>query len=44
MISQWRDSTKENNIKGYIKPLLGKDCEVEEVMRSLKGIDIFEEM
>ena len=30
---QWRNSKKKHNIQGDIRRLLGKDCEVEKIMR-----------
>ena len=33
---QWRDSRKKNNIQDDIRALLGKNCEVEKMMRFLK--------
>ena len=35
---------KKHNIQGDIRTLLGKDCEVEKIMRFLKGIGMFEEI
>ena len=35
---------KKYNIQGNIKTLLGRDCDVEMVMRFLKDIEIFEEI
>ena len=35
---------KNYNIQGNIKILLGRDCDVEKVMRFLKVIEIFEEI
>ena len=39
---QWRDSRKKHNIQANISVLLGKDCEVEKIMRSFKEIGMFE--
>ena len=33
---EWRDSRKKHNFQGDIKILLGKDCEVEKMMRFLR--------
>ena len=41
---QWRKSRKKNGIQYIIKTLLGKDCEVEKIMKFLKEIEIFEEI
>ena len=38
------DSRKKHNIQGDIRTLLGKDCEVEKMMRFLREIGIFEEI
>ena len=35
---------KEHNIQGDISALLGKDCEVEKIMRFLKEIGMFEKI
>ena len=43
-LHQWRDSKKKHNIQGDIETLLGKDCELEKIMRFLKGIGVFEEI
>ena len=40
----WRDSRKKYNIQGDVRTLLGKDCEVEKMMRFLREIGIFEEI
>ena len=32
------------NIRGDMKALLGKDCEVEKIMRFLKEIEMYEEI
>ena len=40
---QWRDSRKEHNIQGDIRTLLGKDCEIEMMMRFLRE-RMFEEI
>ena len=41
---QWRDSRKKHNIQGDIRTLLGKECEVEKMMRFLRDIGLFEEI
>ena len=41
---QWRDSRVKYNIQGDIRTLLGKDCEVEQMMKFLKEIGKFEEI
>ena len=41
---QWRDSRKKYNVQGDIRTLLGKDSEVEEMMRSLRDIGLFDEI
>ena len=33
---QWRDSRKKHNIQGDIRTLLGKNCEVEKIIRFLR--------
>ena len=33
---QWWDSRKKHNIQGDIRTLLGKECEVEKMMRFLR--------
>ena len=38
------DSIKKIDIQGNRKPLLGKDCELEKIMRFTKEIEIFEEI
>ena len=43
-LSQWRDNRKKYNIQGDIRTLLGKDSEVEKIMRFLKRIRMFEEI
>ena len=43
-IPQWRDSIKKHNIQGDIRTLLGRNCEMEKIMRILKGIEMFEEI
>ena len=42
-LPQWWDSRKKYNIQVDIRTLLGKDCEMEIMRRSLKEIEIFEE-
>ena len=39
-----RSSRIKYNIKSDMKILLGKDCEVEKIMKFLKEIEIFEEI
>ena len=39
---QWRDSRKKYNIKGDIRTLLGKEREVEKMMRFLREIRAFQ--
>ena len=41
---QWRNSRTKHNVQGDIKALLGKDCEVEQMMKFLKEIGKFEEI
>ena len=41
---QWKNSRKKHNIQSDIRTLLGKDCEVEKIMRFLNGIGMFEEI
>ena len=41
---QWRDIRKKYNIHGDIETLLGKNCEVEKIMRFLKETEIYEEI
>ena len=41
---KWKDSRKKYNIQGDIRSLLGKDCEVEKMMRFLKETEMFEEI
>ena len=36
--------TAEKNIQGNIKTLLGKDCEMEKIMKFPNEIEIFEEI
>ena len=43
-LHQWRDSKKKHNIQGDIETLLGKDCELEKIMRFFKGIGMFVEI
>ena len=38
------DSRKKYNIQGDIGALLGKNCEVEKMMRFLKETEMFEEI
>ena len=38
------EQQKKYNIQGDIRTLLGKDCEVEKIMRFIKGIRMFEEI
>ena len=39
---KWKDSRKIYNIQSDIKKLLGKNCEVEKIMKFIKKINIFE--
>ena len=41
---QWRDSRTKHGIQGDIRALLGKDCEVEQMMKFLKEIGKFKEI
>ena len=41
---QWRDIRKKYNIQGDIVALLGKNFEVEKMMRFLKETEMFEEI
>ena len=43
-LPQWRDSRKKHNIQGDIRTLLGKECEVEKMMRFLRERELFEEI
>ena len=43
-LPQWRDSRKKYNIQGYIEAPLGKNFELEKMMRFLKETEMFEEM
>ena len=43
-LPQWRDSRKKDNIQDGIRMLLGKDCEVDKIMRLLRDIRMFEEI
>ena len=43
-LPQWRDNRKKHNIHGDIGTLLGNDCEVDKIMRFLKGIGMLEEI
>ena len=43
-LPQWTNSRKKYIIQGDIGTLLGKECEVEKIMRFLKGIGIFKEI
>ena len=39
-----QDCRKKHNIMGDIKTLLGKECEVKEMMRFFREIGLFEEI
>ena len=41
---QWRDSRKKYNVQGDLRTAMGKDCEVEKIMRFLKETEMFEEI
>ena len=41
---QWKESRKKYNIQGNIGTLLGKNCEVEKMMRFLKETEMFEKI
>ena len=41
-LSQWRDSKKKYNIQGDIRALLGKNYEVEKIMRFHMETDVEE--
>ena len=43
-LPQWRDNRKKYNIKGNIRTLQLKNCEVEKIIRSLREIGMFEEI
>ena len=39
-----RGTAEKNNIQSDIRTLLGKDCEMEKIMRFLREMGIFEEI
>ena len=43
-LSPMKGQQKIYNIQDDIKTLLGRDCEVEKIMRFLKGIGMFKEI
>ena len=43
-VPHWRDRGKNYNIQDNIKTLLGRDFEVEKVMRFLKEVGVFKEI
>ena len=43
-LPQWKDSRKKYSIQGDIKTLLGKNCEVEKMMKFFREIGMFEEI
>ena len=44
ILPQSRDSRKKHNIQGDKRTQPGKDCEVEKIMRFLKGLGMFNEI
>ena len=42
--TQWWESRKKHNIQSNIEALLGKNCEVEKIMRFFKKTEMFEEI
>ena len=43
-LAQWMDRRKKYNIQGDIRTLLGKNFEVEKIMRFPKETEMFEEI
>ena len=41
---QWRDKRKKYNVLSDVRILLGRDCEVEKVMRYFKNIRMFKKI
>ena len=43
-LPQWRDSRKKHSFLGGIKALLGKDFELQNIMKFFEGIGMFDEI